>query len=369
MVDTDGDGAREAHLLLEGEARANAFTFPRDLTNAAWGKFATTASLAATGVDGAFNAASALMETTANSSHAVTRASPSFTANTPQSISVCVKPNGRTRGRLYLYTSGGTSYFGVTFDLAAGAVTNLTAGTGSVSLKSIEPLANGFWRVTASGKPDAPSASGTVQLDFLDANGNAIYAGDTSKGLIVDGFQFEVDKPFSSSLILSGSRVSEALSFPFQVPPCEMTVYVDAVWRVAPNPATNYVGFMIGDYLAGSKAYFLGRLSGSLCAPHAQHSTNGGGIISSSDAVVAVPYGHRAETRHVLRADGATLGGMSLDGAPESVTGYSTPIGLAQAWGAATIRIGTDGSQPGSLAVRSVRIAAGIQSLTYMREL
>lgn len=63
--DLDGDGLREAYLLIEGQRQTGA-TFCRDLTNAAWTKSGITPTKDQTGVDGVASACTRLTATGSN---------------------------------------------------------------------------------------------------------------------------------------------------------------------------------------------------------------------------------------------------------------------------------------------------------------
>ncbi|HEY9227365.1 MAG TPA: hypothetical protein VIP11_12000 [Gemmatimonadaceae bacterium] len=322
-LDLDSDGVKETACRLLEDARTNVVLWNRDLTNAAWTKTNATPAKDQVGIDGVAASASSLLATAGNATclQAITLAS------SARYQTAYVKRLAGS-GVIQMTTDNGSTWTAIT----------VTSSWTRVSIPT-QTLANptvGFRVVTNGDK---------IAVDFVQ-NENGIF--ETSA------------IPTTNASV---PRAADGLSFTLNLLPQVMTVYVDAVWRVAANAATNYVAWSIG---SPSAPYIVGRLSGSTLNPETQHN-NGSGPQTSSSAL-APTFNQRAETRHVLRADGSTITGVSINSGVESVGAAAAAAALAAAWNAATLRIGSDTSQLGFFALRAIRIAAGEQSLVFMRE-
>jgi hypothetical protein len=240
------------------------------------------------------------------------------------------------------------------------AITYITGATGAFA----ETCENGWIRLTLTAA--AGITSGNSVTAYAGFTGSAATAGDF---LYAWGAQLEAGQGpsmYIATTTATQNRVPESLTFPMNRLPNAMTVFVDAQWYVAATGGTNFNAFAIP---STTTPYFLGRINGVNVNAVSQHD-NGSGPQSSSAAITPT-IGQRIESRHVLQADGSTITGASVAGGAEVVSATSTAIALAAAWSSAILRVGTDtapdSGQPGFLALSAIRIAAGTQSLAYMR--
>ncbi len=121
-------------------------------------------------------------------------------ANVANTFSCFVKAGLRTKGRILL---GGTSGSTIAnFDLVAVTATPVPSGNGTCTAATITALANGWFRVTATGVPDSTSGSTFApRIDLADDTFTFSYAGNAgSVGLYAWGLQAEA-AAFASSYI------------------------------------------------------------------------------------------------------------------------------------------------------------------------
>lgn len=122
-------------------------------------------------------------------------------ANVANTFSCFVKAGLRTKGRILLGGASGSTI--ANFDLVAVTATPVTpSGNGTCTAATITALANGWFRVTATGVPDSTSGlTYAPRIDLADAAFSFSYAGDTgSVGLYAWGLQAEA-AAFASSYI------------------------------------------------------------------------------------------------------------------------------------------------------------------------
>lgn len=182
------------------------------------------------------------------------------------------------------------------------------------------------------------------------------------------GFQVEPSAFFPSSYIptttVAVTRAAEIFSyrFPWFSLPC--SIYVDAVWRVAANAAASgaYRAFSFGG--AAGTSYLIGRHEETTASLITQHRGVTGTIVSSS-AAAAIGFGVRVKSRHILRANGQNLTGMSVGGGTEVVSSASTAE-LLTAFEDPTIYLGgayNGTTQCGFLDLLALKVAFGEHTL------
>lgn len=364
-------------LLLEG-ARASQLLYGSDLTNATnWPSVIAVTPTLTTGQAGAANGATLLTETGAAGSHEMRSVSTyAITANTTQAIGAVVKANGRTKGRIELFN--GADECGIDFDLTAVTVASFTGGSGSISASGIERLGGSRFWVWCAGKVNAGSVTAAMAVELHDASGNRSYTGDGASGIIFELITFEKDKAFASrpipTVAAAVTRSADAFSFPWNVTP-EMvkafggiTVFLKMTELGASLVAADQVAFAwCGSGATNPRFIIYSPLAGQYAAYH----NNGVGAQASTGTPSAVA-GDVLELRAVLGGTAATEGmvtlGYSKNSATESVAATSNSITLTSPWSAATILLGYGaGGGNGFGAYHTLRIAAGVQSMAYMR--
>ena len=176
--------------LCIGDANAvNGLRYSEQIDNAVWAKVSTTVASNSTTAPDTTTTADTLMETTANTQHSTHQASATtITAGATITASGHFKASGRTVGWLQISNSGFTSGLRAVFDLSAGTVTTGEFGTGKVQSATMQPVGNGWYRVTATGIIDSSTTVPSVGV-FL--NNGLTYAGNGVSGMHVWGMQLE----------------------------------------------------------------------------------------------------------------------------------------------------------------------------------
>jgi hypothetical protein len=173
---------------------SNLALWSQDFDNAVWtkGTDVTVTANTTTAPDGSTTADS--MFETANTSTHVLIGSFTHSANIATNAQVRVKPNGRTR--VSFYSGGGSDLFGAVFDLvgAGSVVSDLTAGVGALTSRSISALADGWYLLTIAGTRGANTNTSPVvalhQGTGTPTTAAPSYAGDVTKGVFLWGAQF-----------------------------------------------------------------------------------------------------------------------------------------------------------------------------------
>jgi hypothetical protein len=206
---TDQARFEKEGLLIE-ESRTNLIPNSQVFATGYSGAQFTITDNAVVAPDGTTTAAS-LLETAVNDAHYVQLSSSSQT-NLSQSI--FVKPNGRDNICVRFVTTG-SDWYTITFNLTGnGSITQEIAGTGSnwtINSKSITPLSNGWYRISAGATTSAATIymfsvlgcdSSTPTLVFQ--YGFPRYTGDVTKGYYVWGAQVEANSLPSSYIPTAG---------------------------------------------------------------------------------------------------------------------------------------------------------------------
>lgn len=190
-------------LLIE-EARTNSNLYSEDLSNAWWTKFGASVSGGNTAPDGTTNAYN-LVESTANSTHSISRAlAVSATNAAVYTLSFYVKTAGRTRARLYIY--GFNNYTSI-LDFSTKSVVSASGGTSPVV--TFTDINNSYIRVTIT---DTTTFS-ELQFDSISlvSTGTTFsYTGDGVSGMILWGFQRELGSFATSYIPTAASAVARS---------------------------------------------------------------------------------------------------------------------------------------------------------------
>lgn len=212
------------------------------------------------------------------------------------------------------------------------------------------------------------TAANTNSLQIYPAT-DAALATTATGNVYVGGVQAE-NALFPSSYIpttsASVARAADLLSFQYAAVPQAATAYSDCYFYGAVDAATNYHVWCAGDGFVGDP-YWKTRVQGSNLTVSALHD-NGPSLVQSDVGVAA--FGNRLEFRNALASTGTETGGLSIDGGAESVGTTSSTATLAAAWQSTTIYVGSQGvsgAQPIFMALRSIRITPGVQTLATMQ--
>lgn len=355
-LDLDGDGVRETpHLLLE-DTRTNLLLRSQEFDNGSWSKVNVTVTAnATTAPDGTATAdkvaATATAATTMNQSVVVAAASCAY----------CIyvkKGTGATVANAFALSNVTTSttLFVVSINYDTGVVTT-TGGTGAAySVASVD----GWWQVVMVVTTGI--TSGNTIAAAVGFTGNGQTAGDF---FYAWGAQLEAAKSISSYSANAGSavpRVADAMSFTLNSLPRALTLYIDMVDLGSSLLATLPGIVDIGG--SGGNLFFV--YFANAASPAAILSNNS--VNSLGAGAASTGYGDRGEWRATISSAGAATLGLSKNGGAESVGSAGTAVGLPAAWSAATLGLNAVvGFAPGLAAYRTVRLAAGVQTLAYMR--
>lgn len=366
---------RDAHyengvrtLLMEG-GRTNSFTFTEGIDNAAWTKTECSALADQVASPSGGVTADALVETaTAGVQHYLSRAV-SFTANTPQPFSCFAKAGGRSRFQMYMNT--GADIAGVSVDLAAGTVTSLVTGAGSLSYSRIEAWAGGWYRVCWAGTVNASATAAVLYVLMQDGTGATTYTGSAGIGFYLTALQFEANQRTCSSYVpatagSTAARGTDRLALAFPAAPAESTFYarlVNVDYHVS-QPSLNRIVASVG--ASAAARLWLYRSSGGAWA--LLHHNGTASVSVSASGTPA--YGDVVEMRGILYGDGSVQLGVSINAAAEVVSARSAALTPAAAWGgAARLWLGSDdgGASTGVLALARLLVPPGVQSLATLR--
>jgi hypothetical protein len=183
-------------LLIE-ESRINLFLYSEDFSQATWAKNNATISSDSTNSPANTLTADTLIEDTATSAH-YTEQFVTF-ATGAISYSVYLKASTRTKVRLQI-SDLAISVVYVDADLSAGTVSSPVPGASWTNASaSIQPAANGFYRVTLTATASAGALKAPA-IFLLDNSGNVSYTGDGTSGLFIWGAQVEAGA-FATSYI------------------------------------------------------------------------------------------------------------------------------------------------------------------------
>lgn len=241
------------YLLIEGQ-RTNSCLQSEAFDNASWTKDAGVSGVTANAIqapDGSSNADKILENATATASHNVNQTFSLMTASTAQSISVFAKAAERT-------------WLLVAFTDKSGAVTRswVNLSTGAVGTKAaghtirVTALANNWYRIECVVSSSATGATTpVVSFGPASADNTATYTGTLNSGIYLWGAQVEVDGPFVTSYIATGSgvvtRALDAMDWDFPYAAQDISVYADAIYlggKEVPilSPGANTPGWWAG---------------------------------------------------------------------------------------------------------------------------
>lgn len=174
-------------IVLSNAMGTNLLTYPQEFDNADWSKIrASVTSNATLAPDGTITADKVVEDSTASSTHAVSRIF-DFVAGTKYALSAHVQTAERTQFRLQFpdaaFPGAGNIY--ANFDASTQSVLAQSSGISA----AIAPAGDGWCRASIEATAEA-SASGAWSI-FLIASGGVTYTGDGTSGLYLWGAQLE----------------------------------------------------------------------------------------------------------------------------------------------------------------------------------
>lgn len=185
-------------------AATNLALYSKDLSNAAYTKFATTVSSDATiGPDGQSYADK--LTATATTTFHDTQQTMTTPATTITTATVACKAAGRTTLYLLLY-DGVSSGITATFDLTTGAHSASAYGSGANADSEMTYLGDDWWDCSVTGR--ANSVSGSTVIVVIRPHLNASYLGDGVSGVYVDDLQVETGAVATSRILTTSATVT-----------------------------------------------------------------------------------------------------------------------------------------------------------------
>lgn len=357
--DLDGDGVRETPCRLLEDARTN-LCLQSENFGTTWSATGTPTRSAA-----AHTKSGVILDLLGDDTGGAVefyQESITFTGNAQKAVSVFVKkgtsaPASGSLIEIIDTTAAGAARLLATVSFS-GAVPVVVMTTGTYL--GYEVLFDGVYRLLFT----------TTTVTATNANSIVVAPAGTSAeqgNIYIGGVQVE-DAVCPSSYIKTTTatvtRAADSLTFPFNVPPQALTLYVKGV-VLATDFANNPYWADIG-LADGSEPHFFLYTSGAQGSVAAQYKFGGA---NTGVATVGHTRGDTLEALGTLAADGtATASGAKNGGSaatPASSAASSAP--LPSAWSDTTLRLNGADSGKGFFAFQSVRIAAGVQSLTYMR--
>ena len=326
--------------LSEG-SRANNWTRSTEFSNAAWTK--TNCSIStdqSTGPDGTL--VDHLLESNdgAPANHQMIQTFTGATDNTLQTFSFIVRPIGRTWCLLQMVRKDGTSK-NVSFNLSTGAVGTADSGmVGRVTHKWVT-AAGTFWRVSA--RCDV-LAGGTTPLGRIytatgDGAGAVTYQGNGSAALAIWHGQYEPDKTFESSPIITVAsavtRAADALTVPVNWGPATDITVLATLARPPHADGAGALGVSPGIFSIGAGA------AARIGAYFDPANRNIVGVIdtATTDQTVsaAIPSGNPSV---LFQFKSLTTGGQVAMDTGSGLSAFSSAATAFSAFSSQTLRIG-----------------------------
>lgn len=345
-------------LLLEG-SRVNLAVRSSDVSNAAWTKSFTTIGSTTTAPDG-------------SSAYLVYPASTGTNRQVYQTVATSAISYAssfwvKAAGLNFVYVGKADgSATGVWFNLATGAIGTTGAGCAGYISAGVGTYAGWYRCTTVSTGVAGTSYHACI---VCDADGSTTATTSGTNGVYIGMTQFEAGA-FPSSYIPTTSaavtRAADACSWPFLAVPQAMTVYGKYYdLGSAIQGATTGTGIIdLGVYSGAAGTTVVSYISGGnvLTNVYAAGAQNTGGVTKAA-------YGELGEVRTALSADGSAVTGCSVNGGAESVGSASAANALTGSFRTAVLSVNTLGATVGFLALSSLKVAAGVQTLTVMRQL
>jgi hypothetical protein len=367
------------HTLLE-RSSTNICLRSQELDDAAWTKSRSSVTAnAETAPDGTLTADRLVEDGTVTNTHNAQEAV-TITANANVAYSYYVKAGPRTWIALQFSDTTNTDSVTKYFNLSTGALgsTGVT-GTGALVLAYAEALTGvnaGWYRCILVVNVGNGRTACSARVFLATGDNGATYSGDGASYVTLWGAQVEDASSAPTSYMQTAgattSRVRDQLYFPLTVPVAAMTLYGDFVELNMTNWVTDNGNSprvaQIGTLADSGARIILFKPSGS----NAYRTSHYNAVPTNVDGNVTLSqtYGDRIQLAGKFNADGsvqtdgAKNGGSTTAGTP---TAANTP--LAATWGGNFLQIGNvngGAGGGGDIAVRSIRLALGSNSLTTM---
>lgn len=198
----------EANQLLVEPSVTNLMKYSEQFENALYVKTGSSVLPNAGSAPDGTNDAEALIETAVNSSHHIEQLyTGSFAAADPYTLSVFVKPNGRTFFRLAsYYATGGAGGKNTWFDLTAKAAVSTNA-----LASGVVQLAGGWLRCWMTVAVDTPAETRLLmRMHLATSSSVSSYLGDGVSGVLLFGAQAGQSAALDSYIPTAAANVTRA---------------------------------------------------------------------------------------------------------------------------------------------------------------
>lgn len=355
-VDLDGDGVRESVALLLEDARTN-LCLQSENFGTTWAAIGTPTRVAA-----ADTTCGVTLDLIGDDSAAAIEGYSqviAFTGNGVKAISVFVRQGSSTSSVISLVDTTPSTKLFATLTWAAGLpVVTLVTGQ---AYHGYELCADGKVRLLFTSLAVTAANTNVLSVEpATDAVGSVANVGTLYAG----GVQAE-DGPFPSSYLKTTAgtlpRSADGLSFPFNALPQALTMYAKIVERGSAQTTVQQSGVAyVGAAAFTDPCFYLGSDTTG------RYRGADFGVFSTAAAGPAI--GSTVELRALLFADGSVQLGQSINAGAEAVAAQSAAHAMGSAFSAPTLYVNALGTgNVGFNAFVALRIAAGAQSLAYMR--
>lgn len=285
-----------------------------------------------------------------------------FTGNGTKCYAIYYRQDGSATGNVFSYifdNTAATTRGSLTATIAANGTITAVAGNGATLLRT-DSLASGVYRFL-------------VQVPgIIAANVNRLYVTDTGAGTTAPqyqaaGMQAE-DAAFPSSYIPTAAsavtRAADSLFFPANYAEQALTMYVKYVELGTQVGNTGNAIMSLGDVVTKPFLAFYDSSATQLIGTF----NNGSASKNSGLLTTGAAYGDTVEGRVAFPADATFTINSSLNGAAEVSSTAATTQALGSGWGGSKLWVGDyDGSHQGFLAIQSVKVIAGSQTMATCR--
>lgn len=279
-----------------------------------------------------------------------------FTGNGTKALSFLVRQDAAASGNasfLLVDSTASVTRGRVTVTIAANGSIS-AVGSGGATILRTQSLADSVYRIYVQA------------ASIVAANTNQVYVAEgataTAASYLVSGVQAE-DAAAPSSLMptttATVTRAADALSFACGILPRTLTMYAKIV-----DLGTSLVAASAGIVDLGGNGATPRLILYNASQWIVNHSAGSIAGVANTDVL-----GNTVELRGLLNSGGSVNVGASINGATETTGTDLTAPGLEAAWNTPNLYFNRyDVGTNGFASFQKVRIAAGVQSLSYMRE-
>lgn len=289
-----------------------------------------------------------------------------FTGDGEKCVSVFLKVGNGSVSTIALFdTTASTMRHQVRVTWTSG-VPSLSTIAGSGTLYPVEPIADGWYRISFSAASVIAANTNNVRI-YVNNVGSAV----TGDSVYAWGAQAEdaiVPSSYISTTSTTVTRQADSLYFdvPALNPPREMTVYVRGVEMGHRLEPSSYI--LQVSQTNNNPRLNLNRTTGTAQAQW--QSVNTAGVFSTVGATANTSVFDLTEYRGVLAANGALTLGTTLNGGTEA-NASTAGTALESAWAGTRLSVGssTAGANSGLFGFTHVCVATGVQTRDTMRAL